>query len=174
MTDQAPLNLLSGFGPRALKYEGLWRSNPGDGTEELAAQNVNPFSIEYEVRLAKIRSAIALEWMRENPGDVLKLMGLHVWQEVRPRGRFLWDGLLPAACVALVFFFFRRSPGVGGVALMLAANLFSVAMTWGAGGRFMLPVQPLMVALVSAMLVVALVGTGRLIQQRVPHSHQPA
>jgi hypothetical protein len=162
---QAPLNLPMGFGPRALTYGGLWRSNRGDGVQELQARNVSLHSIEWEVQLAKIRSGIALKWMREHPMDVLRLMGLHVWQEIRPRNRGVWDWLLPAACVSLVLL--GKSPGTVGVALMLVANLFSIAMTWGAGGRFMLPVQPLMLALVSAAIVLILTRTWRMMPKPV-------
>jgi hypothetical protein len=157
---QAPLNLPMGFGPRALMYEGLWRSNRGDGVDELLARNLDPFSLEWEVQLAKIRSGIALKWMRENPVDVGRLMALHVWQEIRPRNRGMWDWILPAACAALVLL--RKSPGAAGVALMIGANLFSVAMTWGAGGRFMLPVQPLMLALIAAAVVALAMHARRL------------
>jgi hypothetical protein len=179
---QAPLNLPSGFGPRALMFEGLWRSNPGDGTAELSAQNVNPYSLEYEVRLGQIRSGVALKWIRENPRDALWLAVLHVWQEIRPRGRFPWDWLLPAACVALVYFAFvpeRRSIAAGTarrariIALIVCANLFGVAMTWGAGGRFMLPVQPLLVAVLCAMIVDAL-ARGPGVWSRLRSSEQPA
>jgi hypothetical protein len=166
---QAPLNLPMGFGPRALMYEGLWRSNPGDGVEELRAEGVNPFSIEYEVRLAKIRSATALDWMREHPRDVLRLMVMHVWQEVRPQG-LPWDWLLPAGALALLFF--RKTSGAAAIALMLAAHLMSVALTWGAGGRFMIPVHPLLVALVCAMLV-AVVTRGTSLA-RLGRAPQPA
>jgi hypothetical protein len=169
---QAPLNLPMGFGPRALMFEGLWRSNPGDGVEELNAAGVNPFSIEHEVRLAKIRSAIALEWMRENPVDVLRLMGMHVWQEVRPRGRIPWDWLLPAGALGLLFF--RRAPGSAGIALMLAAQILSVALTWGAGGRFMVPVHPLLVALVCAMIVMLVVRGASMGVARLGRDPQPA
>lgn len=168
---QAPLNLPSGFGPRALLYEGLWRSNRV-GVEEASVRNLSPYSIEYEVELARIRSAVTLKWIREHPADVLRLMVLHVWQEIRPRDRFLWDLLLPAAGVALVYF--RRTVGTGGVALMLGANIVSVALTWGAGGRFMLPVQPLMLALVCAMVVSVLAGAGRVVGQRLAREQQPA
>jgi len=156
---QAPLNLPMGFGPRALEHEGMWRSNPGDGVEELAAEGVDPFSIEYEVRLAKIRSAMAFAWMRENPRDVLRLMALHVWQEIRPRGRVPWDWLLPAGVSALVFF--GRRPGAAALALMLSAQILSVALTWGAGGRFMVPVHPFLVALVCAAAVAIVARAAR-------------
>jgi hypothetical protein len=169
---QAPLNLPSGFGPRALTYQGLWRSNPGDGTEELAAQKVSPFSLEYEVRLAKIRSGVATRWMRENPGSVLQLLVLHVWQEVRPSGRPLWDALLPAALVALLVF--RKTPAAGMIGLMIFAQLASVALTWGAGGRFMVPVLPLTVAVASAMMVAAVVRSGQLVHRYFGWARQPA
>jgi hypothetical protein len=104
------------------------------------------------VAVAKIRSALTLKWMWEHPLDVLRLMGMHVWQELRPRrGPMIWNLLLPAALLALLYF--RKSPGALVVALIVFANIFSVAMTWGATGRFMVPVQPLLLALVSAMAV---------------------
>jgi hypothetical protein len=159
MGSQGPINLPAGFGPRALKYEGLWRSNPDDGAPELIAQNLNPYSLEYEVRLAKHRGALTAAWMRDHPVDVVRLMGLHIWQEVRPKGALAWDLLLPAAIAALVFF--RKTPGAGVLALIVCASLVSVAMTWGEGGRFILPIQPLLIALVAAMLV-ALVRIGAL------------
>jgi hypothetical protein len=84
---QGPLNLPAGFGPQALKYDGLWRSIRDDGAEELRGQNIDPYSVAFEVRLAKMRSAIVTTWMREHPRDVLRLMVLHVWQEIKPRGR---------------------------------------------------------------------------------------
>ena len=148
---QAPLNLPAGFGPQALQYEGLWRSVRDDEPRKLQAENIDPYSVTFEVRLAQARSARTLAWMREHPADVVRLMGLHVWQELRPRGQLLWDLLLPAAAVAAVVF--RKSPGIGIIVLMVGANIFSVALTWGAGGRFMTPVQPLLLALVGAMLV---------------------
>jgi hypothetical protein len=169
---QAPLNLLSGFGPRALTYRGLWRSDRETGTEELRGQSVDPFSLEYEVRLGKIRSAIALKWMREHPVDVLRLMVLHVWQEVRPEGRFPWDWLLPAGVLALLFF--RKTPGAAAIALMLAAQIMSVALTWGAGGRFMIPVHPLLVALVCAMFVAVVTRGTSLGMARLGRAPQPA
>lgn len=161
---QGPLNLPAGFGPQALKYDGMWRSIRDDGAEELRAQHIDPYSVEFEVRLARMRSEIATTWMREHPGDVLRLMVLHVWQEIKPRGRPFWDYLLPVAAFAA--FVFRKSPGIGVVVLMVCANILSVAMTWGAGGRFMTPVQPLLLALISALIVVGIRQTTSALQRR--------
>jgi hypothetical protein len=152
MGSQGPINLPAGFSQRALDNQGRWRSNAGDGARELIAEGVSPLSLEYEVRLAKVRSAMTLKWMREHPLDVLRLMRMHVWQELRPRrGTTMWNLLLPAAVAALLYF--RKTPGVLVVGLILCANIFSIAMTWGATGRFMVPVQPLLLALVSAMAI---------------------
>jgi hypothetical protein len=152
MGSQGPINLPAGFSQRALDNQGRWRSNAGDGARELIAEGVSPLSLEYEVRLAKVRSATTLKWMREHPLDVLRLMRMHVWQELRPRrGTTAWNLLLPAAVAALLYF--RKTPGVTVVGLILCANIFSIAMTWGATGRFMVPVQPLLLALVGAMAI---------------------
>jgi hypothetical protein len=155
-----------------LTYHGLWRSDRETGTEELRALKIDPFSLEYEVRLGKIRSAIASRWMREHPSDVLRLMVLHVWQEVRPQGRFSWDWLLPAGVLALLYF--RKAPGAAAIGLMLLAQIMSVALTWGAGGRFMVPVQPLLVALVCAMFVAVVTRGTSLGVARLGRAPQPA
>jgi hypothetical protein len=90
--------------------------------------------------------------MRAHPRDVVNLMGLHVWQELRVRrGRTDWTLLVPAIVVALVFF--RRHPGTPIMALILAAMLMSIALTWGSVGKFIVPVHPITVAIVAAMVV---------------------
>jgi hypothetical protein len=172
MGSQGPINLPAGFSQRALDNQGRWRSNAGDGARELIAEGVSPLSLEYEVRLAKVRSALTLTWMREHPLDVLRLMRMHIWQELRPRrGATMWNFLLPAGVAALVYF--RRSTGALVVALILCANIFSIALTWGATGRFMVPVQPLLLALVSAMAVsIVRQAAGRL--RRAGPDGQPA
>jgi hypothetical protein len=57
---------------------------------------------------------------------------------------------------------------------MLAAQILSVALTWGAGGRFMVPVHPILVALVCAMAVTAAAGAGRTGLTRLQRHPQPA
>jgi len=148
---QAALNLPAGFGPRALRFKGLWMSNPGDGAPEIEALKLD--TVTSEVRLAKHRSALALRWIREHPLDALRLMGLHVWQEVKPRRLPYPTGawLLPVAAVAAVVL--RRSPGVGVIVSMVAANILGIALTWSARGQFMAPVQPMLAALAGAMVV---------------------
>jgi len=150
---QAALNLPAGFGPRALRFKGQWMSNPGDGAPEIAALKLDP--VASEVRLAQYRSALALRWMRENPRDTLWLMGLHAWEEYKPRRLPYPTGawLLPVAALAAVYL--RRSAGVGVIVLMVAANLLGIALTWSARGQFTAPVQPMLAALVGAMAVAA-------------------
>jgi hypothetical protein len=148
---QGALNMPAGFGDRALRFKGVWSSNPGDGAREIEALNLDP--VTSEVRLAKFRSALARRWIREHPRDALRLMGLHVWQEVRPRRLPYPTGawLLPVAAAAAVYL--RRSPGVGVIVSMVGANILGIALTWSVSGRFMAPVQPLLAALAGAMMV---------------------
>ncbi|HET9317496.1 MAG TPA: hypothetical protein VFQ51_18025 [Vicinamibacteria bacterium] len=163
---QGAINLPAGFGPRALRFKGQWMSNPGDGAEEVDALNLGP--VASEVWLAKHRSALAARWVRDNPVDALRLMGMHVWQEVKPRRLPYPTGawLLPLAAVGAIVL--RRSAGVRVVVVMVAANMLGIALTWSARGQFMAPIQPLLAALVGALAVavvramIALAGRLRL------------
>ena len=146
---QGGINLPMGFGPRALRSQGIWASNPGDGWPEISALKLD--IVTTEVLLAKHRQNLTLNWMKENPGQVLHLMRLHVSQELKPGRDFYSRWLLPAAAAsALVLWKF---PGVWVLALIVCGNILSVAMTYSAGGRFMVPVQPLLAALVAAAVV---------------------
>ena len=148
---EGALNLPAGFGPRALSSQGLWNSNHGDGADTIWEQ-VKPDMLAFEVELARYRQRLTLRWMTRNPVDVARLMRMHVWQEVRPRGDLFSDSLLPIAAFAVLLF--RKSTEARVLALMIAANLFGIAMTWSVGGRFMVPLQPLLLALVAALYAV--------------------
>ena len=143
---QGGINLPMGFGPRALRHQGVWASNPGDGWPEIAAQNLD--IVTSEVMLAKYRQRLTINWMLDNPRDVVRLMWLHVSQELKPGHDFFSRWLLPLAAIAALVL--RSSPGVWTIVLVVGANILSIAMTYSAGGRFMVPMQPLLVALVSA------------------------
>ena len=146
---QGGINLPMGFGPRALRSQGVWASNPEDGWPEIEALKLDV--VTTEVMLAKHRQRLTLNWMMNNPGQVVHLMRLHVAQELKPGRDFYSKWLLPAAAVsALVLWKF---PGVWVLALIVCGNVLSVAMTYSAGGRFMVPVQPLLAALVAAAAV---------------------
>ncbi|HKY23136.1 MAG TPA: hypothetical protein VJM31_18115 [Vicinamibacterales bacterium] len=146
---QGGINLPMGFGPRAFRSQGIWASNPEDGWPEIAAQKLDV--VTSEVMLAKYRSKLTINWMLEHPSDVLQLMRLHVWQEIRPRRDVLTNWLLPAAGLAVLCF--GTSSAAWVIALMVCANILSIAMTYSASGRFMVPMQPLLIALIAAMLV---------------------
>ncbi len=160
---QGGINLPMGFGPRALRHQGVWASNPGDGWPEIAAQKLD--IVTSEVMLAQYRQRLTLNWMVQNPRDVLRLMWLHVSQELKPGRDFFSRWLLPLAAIAALVL--RKSPGVWTVALVVVANILSIAMTYSAGGRFMVPVQPLLVALVAAGAV-ALGRQALIVVRRTP------
>jgi hypothetical protein len=145
---QGGINLPMGFGPRAFRSQGIWASNPEDGWPEIAQLKLDV--VTSEVMLAQHRMRLATTWMREHPREVLELMRLHVWQEIRPRGDRLANWLLPAAGLAALVFW--RAPGTWVIVLMVGANILSVAMTYSASGRFMVPVQPILMALIGAAI----------------------
>ena len=146
---QGGINLPMGFGPRALRFEGVWHSNPEDGWPEIAAQKLD--TVTSEVKLAQYRQELTISWMLDNPRDVVRLMWLHVSQELTPGREFYTKWLLPLAGVAALVLF--RSPAAWTVVFVVCANVLSIAMTYSAHGRFMVPMQPLLVALLSAGLV---------------------
>jgi len=146
---QGGINLPMGFGPRALEHNGEWASNPGDGAPEIAALHLDV--VTSEVMLARYRQHETLNWMAQHPGEVLHLMYLHVAQELRPRHDWMSRWLLPLAVLAGLILW--RSPVTWVIGLVVASTLLSVAMTYSAGGRFLLPLYPLLIALVAAMIV---------------------
>jgi 4-amino-4-deoxy-L-arabinose transferase-like glycosyltransferase len=148
---QGGINLPMGFGPHALRHQGIWASNPGDGWPEIAAQKLD--IVTSEVMLAKHRQKLTINWMMDNPGEVLHLMWLHVSQELKPGRDFYSRWLLPAAAVSAVVLW--KFPGVWVLVLIVCGNILSIGMTYSAGGRFMVPVQPLLAALVAAAVVYA-------------------
>jgi hypothetical protein len=148
---QGGINLPMGFGPRALRFQGMWASNPEDGWPDIAAQKLDV--VTSEVLLAKYRSRLTVNWMMAHPSEVLHLMRLHVSRELKPRRDVLSKWLLPGAAVAALVL--RHTPGVWAIVFMVCANILSIAMTYSAGGRFTVPVEPLLAALVAAMVVTA-------------------
>jgi hypothetical protein len=151
---QGGINLPMGFGPRAFRSQGIWASNPEDGWPEISAKKLDV--VTTEVLLAQYRSRLTIDWMLAHPREVIQLMRLHVWQELRPRRDVLLKWLLPAAAVAVLIF--RKKTATWVIVLMVAANVMSIAMTYSASGRFMVPVQPLLIALAGAMVVAVLSG----------------
>jgi 4-amino-4-deoxy-L-arabinose transferase-like glycosyltransferase len=149
---QGGINLPMGFGPRAFRSQGIWASNPEDGWPEIAAKKLDV--VTSEVLLAQYRSKLTIDWMLAHPREVIQLMRLHVWQELRPRRDVLLTWLLPAAAVAVLVF--RKKTATWVIVLMVAANVMSIAMTYSASGRFMVPVQPLLIALAGALMVAVL------------------
>jgi hypothetical protein len=149
---QGGINLPMGFGPRAFRSQGIWASNPEDGWPEIAAKKLDV--VTSEVLLAQFRSKLTIDWMLAHPREVMQLMRLHVWQELRPRRDVLLQWLLPAAAVAVLIFWKKTATWV--IVLMVAANVMSIAMTYSASGRFMVPVQPLLIALAGAMVAAVL------------------
>ena len=145
---QGGINLPMGFGPRALRHQGVWASNPGDGWPEIDALKLD--IVTSEVMLAQHRTSLTIRWMLDHPREVLHLMRLHVEQELKPGRDLLSRWLLPSAAVAALILW--RSPAVWVVVLVVGANVLSIAMTYSAGGRFMVPVEPLLIALAAAGL----------------------
>ncbi|HKB11578.1 MAG TPA: hypothetical protein VKD69_13035, partial [Vicinamibacterales bacterium] len=146
---QGALNIPAGFGPEAVEQGGLWAPIPQDAAvRDIEALHLD--AVTTEAAIARARSRATVAWIRNHPGAALRLAWLHVWQEIKPRDVPNPTGawLLPAAIVATVVLWRRR--GVSVIVWMTAFNLAAISATWSVGGRFMLPVQPILAALVGA------------------------
>ena len=147
---QGGINLPMGFGPRALRSQGIWASNPGDGWPEIAALKLD--IVTSEVMLAKHRQKLTLNWMMDesgtgsSPDATARVAGA----EARARLLFAMAAACRSSCRRSILWKF---PGVWVLVLIVCGNILSVAMTYSAGGRFMVPLQPLLAALVAAAVV---------------------
>lgn len=150
---QAGINLPAGFGPQAIAHKGVWAPQPDDAEESAKRQSLD--HLHFETWLAQHRTAKTLSWMRNNPAATVKLMGLHIWQEVKPRGDLFRILLMLGSALGIGIYW--RNPAAKIVLLLLVLNLACIAATWGIGdGRLLVPIQPLqmlMTGLVLAILV---------------------
>jgi len=148
---EGALNLPAGFGPLAQKNRGVWTPNHGDGSDQVWAR-VKPDMRAFEVELARYRQRITLRWMQRHPWEVLDLMRLHVWQEIRPRGDPFADYVPYLGLLCAIWF--RKTAAGRLILLMIAANLFGIAMTWSVEGRFLVPLVPMFLAVIGAAFAV--------------------
>ena len=78
-------------------------------------------------------------------------MWLHVAQEIRPRGNGISDWFFPAAVIGMIVL--RKTPGISAVIVLVGATLAGIAMTYSNLGRFMVPLEPLLAAVIGAAVV---------------------
>jgi len=100
--------------------------------------------IDRELARARLSKDAALEWMQTNAAKLPALGLMRVWQLWKPTMH--WDALiLGLAVFGLALWPTRDERRV--LAALLIANTLAVAVTWSVGGRFLVPLLPVLHAL---------------------------
>ena len=131
-------NLAAAYSDGAIAHRGLWFRLDGEDFFPDAIDDSQP-GLDREQARADYSTQRAYEWMRTNPLKVPVLTVMRTWQLWQPRMH--WDALvLGLAALGLAVW-----PPAGDrrvIIGLLAANTLAVAATWSVGGRFLVPLLP--------------------------------
>jgi 4-amino-4-deoxy-L-arabinose transferase-like glycosyltransferase len=147
-------NLAAAYSDEAVQRRGLWFRLDETGFFPPAIDDSQP-GLEREKERAERSQRAALEWIRHQPHRAAVLVAMRIWQLWQPRMH--WDALIlglmafgavlwPAAAERRIFL------------MMLIANTIAVAVTWSVGGRFLVPLLPIVHAFAACGLWVALLA----------------
>lgn len=141
-------NLAAAYSDEALARGGIWFPLDEVGFFPAEWDDSRP-GLERENKRAALSQEAGMAWVRANPMGTLRLMALHVWQLWRPTMH--WDALiLGLALLGWCLWPDRREWGL--VTGFLIANTLAVGLTWSVGGRFLVPLLPLINSLAACGL----------------------
>jgi hypothetical protein len=133
-------NLAAAYSDEAVANNGLWYRLDATGFFPPEIDDTAP-GLRREVERADRSTKTALDWARSNPAKLPTLAAMRIWQLWKPRMH--WDALiLGLAAFGLVLW-----PALGDRRVfvgVLLANTFAVALTWCVGGRFLVPLLPVL------------------------------
>lgn len=136
-------NLAAAYSDQALDDRGIWYRLDETDFFPTELDDSRP-GVARELDRAALSTQAAIAWSLENPTGVVKLIALRIWQLWRPRMR--WDGLiLGLAAFGWCLWPDRREWYV--FSAILIGNTLAVGLTWSVGGRFLVPVLPILHAL---------------------------
>ena len=143
------INLTAGYSDEAFHRRGLWYNlNETAFFNRPPAAAVSP-GIAQELADAEQSKAAAFRWMRAHPLKLPLLALMKVWTEWKPG--LPWDSLiLGLAALGLAVWPNRTERQL--MCGLLAANTLAVAVTWSVGGRFLVPILPVLHAAAAAGL----------------------
>jgi hypothetical protein len=133
-------NLAAAYSDEAVRRGGLWFNLDETGFFPPAIDDTRPGPDRELARAAKSRAA-AIDWARRNPLKLPLLAALRAWQLWQPRMH--WDALiLGLAALGLILWPVTADRRI--FASLLLANTLAVAATWCVGGRFLVPLLPVL------------------------------
>lgn len=132
---QGATQAAAAFGDAVWQSGGLWRNIEDQGFYDgHLVEGMSP--LERELAMADISRPRSRQWVRENPGKVIALFPMKIYQEVRPRS---WTEslLLGLAVIGVPFAWSIPEARIGGILWLL--NLCAIGVTWSVEGRFLVP-----------------------------------
>ena len=134
---QGMTQLPAGFSDHAVERDGVWDLKPA--AKLLSMIDVEGTTrLERDVQRARLGKTTALSWIRKNPLASLRLAGMKIWQEYRPRAFTEWFISL-CALSGLLLSVSRTETRV--FLAVHAVNCFSIGCTWSVEGRFVVPLM---------------------------------
>ena len=151
------VDLPAGFSDKAVGQNGVWfnmyetrgtKAKPGETRYYDRVPTEGSSLVEQELIRSRRGKAEAVEWALQNPAKVVLLAWLKIRSEWRPIG-LRQTLLLVFAALGLVFLLRRARREAAVFFCILAACTLSIAITWSVGGRFIVPVLPVVIGLSS-------------------------
>lgn len=132
-------NLAAAYSDEALARGGIWFPLDEVGFFPAEWDDSQP-GLHREERRAELSEEAGMAWIRAHPAGTARLMALHVWRMWQPTMH--WDALiLGLAFLGWCLWPDRREWGL--LTGFLVANTLAVGVTWSVGGRFLVPLLPL-------------------------------
>ncbi len=136
-------NLSAAYSDAAFANRGIWINLDDTGFFPPDMDSSQP-GIDRELARARFSKDAALAWMQTNVAKLPTLAVMRTWQLWKPTMH--WDALiLGLAAFGLALWPTKEERRV--FAALLLANTLAVAVTWSVGGRFLVPLLPVLHAL---------------------------
>jgi hypothetical protein len=162
------VSLYAGYSDGALRHQHWWNATRMEMRTAFINEIGHPCP-EDDVALARCEAKGTLLWIAHHPRQVPGL----VWKRVATTldsayeaGRY---ATVFVAALAAPFVVWRRRafidvPTAIVFAAMIAFDLLTISMTWAAGWRFLVPVEPMIAAAAALALVAAFFGDGAIVR----------
>jgi hypothetical protein len=171
------VSLYAGYSDGALKHAHWWNATRMEMRTEFINEIGHPCPDD-DVALARCEAKGTLLWIAHHPG---KVPGL-VWKRVattlgslHEAGRY---ATIFVTALAAPFIVWRRRafidvPNAIIFAAMIVFDLLTISMTWAAGWRFLVPVEPMIAAGAALALVAAFFGDEAIVRDHAASSRAP-
>jgi hypothetical protein len=144
---QGAINLPVGYSNKAISQDGIWSGGAKEYIFKCFTSQTKGVLRERDE--ARFGLAKAREWILSNPDLAAKLVCLKIISLWQPRSMYQVF-LLMLVIIGLLILWRRKEATV--LYGLLVANTFAVGLTWSVGGRFLIPVYPIIYSLAAIVL----------------------